>query len=131
VTGSAKSPGFTRPIDYNPKRFLGTEYTPKALALAHTIYADAQLVSIDLYSVDSAGNADVTRREAVYQFRSPSHSVRPKGAASDAEMPCEVTVSAGATQLEVRVRSDDACKRKLRFAPKCSVAEVRRHVVVR
>jgi hypothetical protein len=133
VIGSDPAPTrttFTRPIDYNPKKFDGAAYAKKALALAQSVYPDARLASYQIYNVFPSGLADLGLTDATssYLFRSPSHSARPPGPKNvDPEIPCYVEVTVGVREIEVRVRSnssDENCKWPLRSTPSCSHAGV-------
>jgi serine/threonine-protein kinase len=122
---------FTRPIDYNPKKFDATAYAPKALALARTVFPDAGFVRMDIMGVFPTGLADlgITDDDSTYWFRSPAHSARPAGLPKnqEVEINCYVEVTVGTKEVEVRVRdmSTDAwCKWPLRPLPHCSLAKV-------
>ena len=123
---------FTRPIDYDPKKFDAVAYAPKALALARSVFPDAGFARLDVYYVHPNGLADLTKSDddSSYVFRSPSHSARPTDVPRNVEVDinCYVEVTVGAKEVEVRVRDlspiDSNCKWPLRPLPKCSLAKV-------
>lgn len=127
-----KPASFTRPIDYNPKRFDGGAYARKALALARQIYPDARFVRLDIANVYPSGLADLglTDDDTTYWFRSPSRSARPAGIPKNLEVDihCYVEVAAGVKEIRVRARDlspiDSNCKWPLRELPRCSTAQV-------
>jgi hypothetical protein len=136
VISSKQPPGptrFTRPADYNPKRFDATAYAPKALALARSVFPDAGLARFDVEGVHPDGHADLTLPDlgdTSYLFRSPSHSSRPTNIPANisADIHCYVEVTIGVTSVEVRVRAmdpiDPDCKWPLRPLPRCTLASV-------
>lgn len=123
---------FTRPSDYDPRKFDAVAYAPKALALARSVFPDAQLAEYEIDYVFPSGLADLTKgdHESRYQFRSPSHSVRPADLPKNvnAEIKCYVEVTVHPTEVEVRVRDldpiDTNCKWPGRPLPRCSLAKV-------
>jgi len=123
---------FTRPIDYNPKKFDGAAYARKALALAQSVFPDAKFVRFDINNVYPNGLADLglTDDDSSYLFRSPSHSARPAGVPKNLEVdiPCYVEVTVGSREIDVRVRSmdpiDPNCKWPLRPLPSCNLGQV-------
>ncbi|MBX3160786.1 MAG: serine/threonine protein kinase [Deltaproteobacteria bacterium] len=122
---------FTRPVDFAPKSFHGLAYLPKAYALAKSVWPDVGLVSFDLNNVFPDGHSDLTLPdgEAIYRFRSPSHSARPAGLPRNksVDVACYVWVTLTATQIEVRTlatSADEHCKAQLRPYPKCTPAAV-------
>jgi len=137
IGGGAPSPSgppksFTRPIDYNPKKFDGAAYAKTALALARQIYPDVRLARYDIANVYPNGLADLglTDDASTYWFRSPSHSARPAGVPTNLEVEifCYVEVQVGARAVTVSVRAldpiDPNCKWPLRPLPACSHAQV-------
>ena len=131
-TPVGKQTSFKLPIDYNPKKFDGAAYAPKALALARQIYPDARFVRYDIANVHPSGLADLglTDNASTYWFRSPSHSVRPAGIPKnvDVDIDCYVEVEVGVKEIHVWARdmdpTDPNCKWPLRELPKCTTAQV-------
>lgn len=131
-SGGPQKQRFTRPIDFDPKRFDAIAYAPKALALARTIFPDAKLAELETYYVLPSGLSDLTKAddETTYDFRSPSHSARPTDVPSNVEVEinCYVEVSVSAKEVEVRVRDlqpiDSNCKWALHELPRCPMAKV-------
>jgi len=127
-----QSKTFTRPIDYNPKKFDGAAYVKKALALAQSVFPDARFTRYDIANVYPNGLADLglTDDESTYWFRSPSHSARPVGVPTNLEVDifCYVEVEVGVKEITVSVRSlspiDPNCKWPLRPLPTCTHAQV-------
>jgi len=122
---------FTLPIDYNPKKFDGAAYAPKALALARRIFSDAKLARYDIANVYPSGLADLglTDDQTTYWFRSPSRSARPAGVPKniEVEIECYVEVEVSPRAITVRARDisvDNDCQWKLRELPKCTMADV-------
>ncbi|MDX2091936.1 MAG: protein kinase [Kofleriaceae bacterium] len=127
----SKPQRFTRPIDYNPKKFDATAYAPKALALARSVFPDAGFVRMDIMGVFPSGLADlgITDDDSTYWFRSPANSGRPTSIPKNQEIDiyCYVEVTVGTKGVEVRVRDmsmDAQCKWPLRPLPRCSLAKV-------
>ena len=123
---------FTRPIDYDPKKFDAVAYAPKALAIARSVFPDAGFARLDVYYVYPNGLADLTKGAdaSSYVFRSPSRSARPTDVPTNVEVDinCYVEVTVSAKAVEVAVRDlgpiDSNCKWQLRPLPKCPLAKV-------
>jgi len=120
-----------RPIDYDPKRFDGSAYAAKALALARTIYPDAGFVDLQVNNVFPSGLSDLSLGDdfaSSYTFRSPSHSARPAGVPKNvnAEVTCYIGISVGVRRMLVSVASptEGNCSRPIRSLPKCTLAQV-------
>jgi hypothetical protein len=131
-TPAQSSTSFTRPIDYDPRKFDAVAYAPKALALARSVLPDAGFARLDVYYVFPNGLADLTKadNDSSYVFRSPASSARPSGVPRnvEVEIKCYVEVTVKATEVTVRVRDldpiDSNCKWPLRPLPRCSLAKV-------
>ncbi|MEO8705098.1 MAG: hypothetical protein ABI867_33905, partial [Kofleriaceae bacterium] len=133
IVGTQTRPSTRLAIDYDPKHFDPIAYLPKARALARRVYPDAELTEFELYeNVRSDGVVDLTlpsESTSYYEFRSPAHSVFPRGGKPGDEIFCYVMVDISATEVRTRLRDDDRCDRTLRGAPRCSLARVWRNAL--
>jgi len=121
--GASKS----KAADYAAKRFDPLAYLPKATALARELIDDAQLTRFEFDPVYPDGHVDVTTgNDHDYDFRSPSHSVRPAGTPKNLKLdqPCLVHVEIGPTQAVATVRKSETCTERIVRVPHCTFAQL-------